>query len=143
MENLSNARFVGRDFSGQTLRSFNLSGSKFDKCNFDNADLSMANCSRSDFSGSTFRNTVCYRTDFSNAKLAATVFEPVDCFGMTITMECSSFLNMRVDDKWFYCWLLLGTLMLPQKDELREMLMGVIGAERYVRLRQLFARREI
>jgi len=133
------------DFSYQDLSHADLSNSKFAQCNFDYADLSEANCSHSNFAGSSFKGSICYRTNFANAKLGATIFEPRDCYGMTVTLECGSFQNMHVSPLWWYAWLILLSLMLPVTepgDDLKSKLIAMIGAERYVKLRSMFSRRD-
>jgi len=144
---LKDHRIEGANFSDQNFRSADLSGKEFVNCNFDRADLSMADCSRSSFVGCTFRKSICYRTNFMNSSLGATVFEPVDCMGMTVTLECRTFQNMQVSQQWALCWLYLFTFMLPSNDgpvkNIRDLVIGIIGAERFVKIKYLFARRDI
>lgn len=140
-------RFDSISFEGQDLKNQDLSGSVFTNCNFDNADLREANCSRCDFTGSTFRHTLLTRTNFAQSKLAATVFEPNDCYGMTITLECRTFQNARIGQLHWYSWLMflasMEPLSFPVKDKLRDNLLALIGAERYVKLKTMFAQREM
>lgn len=144
---LSGKRFRGADFSGRDLSHCDLSRSEFLGCNFDRADLTRADCEGADFTGSTFRDSILYRTNFKDAVLAGTAFEPKDCFGVTITMECRTFRDMRVGGLWYYCWLILLSLTFPEgfpgAEEIRDRLIGLIGAERYVRLKAMFQRREM
>lgn len=147
-EKLSGYVFNKRDFSGADLKEKCLKGSIFHDCNFDGADLSFADCSGCDFLGSTFRKTKCYKTNFKDSKLAATVFEPEDCFGMTITLQCSTFKNMRVSQLWWYGWLVFLSYMIPvsksveEEESIKSILVSAMGVERYVRLRAMFQRRE-
>ena len=146
-ENLSKVKLEKRNFSNQNLRERNLSHSVFDCCNFDGADMTDANCEGSTFSGSTFRDTICYRTNFRNAKLAGTIFQPRDAYGMTVSLSCDTFRNMRVGQLWWYAWLVFATQMEPAsepvKGDIKGALIAAIGAERYVKLAKLFQRREI
>ena len=146
-ENLSGVSFEGRDFSGQNLSEKNLSHSFFKRCSFDDANLTDAICEGSSFPGCTFRRSICYRTNFANAKLAGTVFAPRDCYGMTISLNCDTFRSMRVSQLWYCAWLLFATQMEvtpgPIKENLRDGVISVLGAERYVRLAKLFQRREL
>lgn len=140
--------YVDEDFSGKDFRGESLSGAVYHQCSFDGANLSEVDCSYSDFSGSTFRNTNCYRTNFAHSKLAATVFEPSDCYGMTMTFECKTFENMRISQLYWYSWLMFAASMVPAsgpvKDDIKSLLIGgVIGAERYIKLRDLFRRRDM
>jgi uncharacterized protein YjbI with pentapeptide repeats len=144
---LSGQRFERKDFSGQDLRRFNLSKAVFHFCNFDKANLSEVDCSGSDFMGSTFRDTTCYRTNFKDCKLAGVVFEPKDAYGVTFSFTCETFTGMRISQLWFYSWLMMAAAMVPIEPPteltLTDKLIAMIGAERYVRLKALFARREI
>lgn len=137
----------GESFDGEDLRRRDLSNSTFKNCSFDHADLSYANCSNSRFPGSTFRKSILYCSNFMNAKLAATVFEPDDAYGITLSLTCDIFQDMHVGQQWWYCFLLLATLMDPAKgpvkEDLKGQLIAAIGAERYVRLSAMFKRREI
>lgn len=146
-ERLSGVRFDGKDFSGRDLRKMSLKGSVFHNCNFDGVDLSHVDCEGSDFSGSTFRRTICYYTNFRNARLANTVFEPADAYGVTFTMHCKTFENMKISPLYWYAWLMFATQMWPQQkpgeDNIKDLLIGMIGATRYQKLRDLFSRRDL
>lgn len=147
IQELSRQRFYKHDFSGQDLSKAKMKHSLFSECNFDNADMSEADCQGSEFFGSTFRDTKLYRTNFADAKLANTVFMPRDAFGITLTMNCKTFENMQVSQLWLLSFLMLGSMMLPEtepvKTDFRDGILAVIGAERYTKLRAMFARREM
>lgn len=140
---LTGRTFEGRDFGGENLRQADLHNSKFTRCNFDGVDMSFANCEGSNFAGSSFRGAICYCTNFKDARLGATIFEPKDCYGMTVTLKCGTFQNMHVSKLWYYCWLIMATLMVAPEPEMKSLVIGVIGAEKYTRLRNLFARRDV
>jgi uncharacterized protein YjbI with pentapeptide repeats len=146
-QDLSRKKMYGIDFSGQDLSRLKMRQSLFHHCNFDNADMTETDCEGSEFFGSTFRETVMYRTNCRDAKLALTVFEPKDCFGITLTLQCKTFDKMKVSPMWWYVFLMFGALMLPgsvkDTEELQNRLIQCIGSERYVRLRALLAKREI
>ncbi len=141
---LSRQRFYSRDFSGQDLRKVSMRGSLFSSCNFDSADLSEADCTGSDFQGSSFDQTTCYRTNFKDATLAGTRFNPKDCFGMTLTLQCKTFQGMKVGALWFYAWLLFATMMHPFGDtsDMVDRVVTAIGPERWVKLKALFGKRQ-
>jgi hypothetical protein len=148
VQDLSRQKFYSRDFSNQDLRRANMRNSLFLSCNFDGADLTEVDATGSEFTASTFRKTNMYRANFKDAKLGATVFEPSDCFGITLTLQCRTFDGMKISPLWFYMWLMFATMMKvgplqnssgsPMDD-----LITSIGAERYVKLNQLLKRREI
>jgi uncharacterized protein YjbI with pentapeptide repeats len=143
---LSRKRMYNANFAGQDLSKLRLRQSLFYNCNFDGANLSETDCEGSEFFGSSFREAVLYRTNFKDAKLAGTVFEPKDCFGMTVTLQCKTFDQMKVSQLWWFGFLFFATMMKPDRfpvqEELLDKLIAMIGAERYVKLRNLFAKRE-
>jgi uncharacterized protein YjbI with pentapeptide repeats len=145
--NLSGKKFEREDFSGQDLRGSNLSKASYHFCNFDKANMAEVDCTGSDFLGSTFRDTNCYRTNFKDCKLTGIVFEPRDAYGVTFSFTCETFTGVRISQLWFYSWLLMAAAMVPIEPPteltLTDKLIALIGAERYVRLKNLFQRREL
>jgi uncharacterized protein YjbI with pentapeptide repeats len=143
---LSKKKIYTTDFSGCDLSRLKLKHSLFMNCNFDRSDMSETDCEGSEFFGSTFRDTICYRTNFKDAKLAGTLFHPKDAFGMTITLTCKTFEDMKVSKLWWYMWLMFGTLLRPEcllgEQDLRDKLIVCIGAEKYVKLGALMKQRE-
>lgn len=144
-QDLSHKRFYSVNFSGQNLSKCKIKGSLCYQCNFDDADLSEADCEGTDFTGSTFLRTNCYRANFRDASLAATVFEPKDAFGITVTLQCRTFQDMRVSALWWFGWLIFGTAMHPTgtAEPVKDNLIAAIGAERYAKLKSLFLKREL
>ncbi len=146
-ENLSGVKFEGKDFSGQNLTKAKLKGSIFRSCNFDRTDMTEADCEGSDFSGSSFVKSILTYANFRNAKLAGTDFQPDDCYGITLTFACKTFENMNVGQIWWYSWLTLTASMLPVSrpvpGDLRGGLITLIGAQRYLKLKEMFGRRNI
>lgn len=146
-EDLCRKRFYNRDFKGKNLVKRKLRQSLFMQCNFDEADMSEADCEGSEFFGSTFRNTICYRTNFKDAKLAGTLFEPKDCFGITLTLQCKTFDGMKVSPLWWWGWIFFGTMLHPLtklgQDDLRDGLIAHIGTERYLKLVSMFGKRDM
>lgn len=144
---LSRQKFYGRDFSGQDLSRLKMRQSLYQRCNFDDADMTEADCEGSEFFGSTFRNTRMYRTNLKDAKLGLTVFEPRDCFGLTVTLQCATFDKMKVSPMWWYVWAMFGALMQPggvrETEEMHNRLIQMIGAQRFVKLRALLQKREV
>lgn len=147
-EDLCRRKFYSRDFTGAKLYKKRMRQSLFYRCIFDDADMTEADCEGSEFTGSTFRRTNCYRTNFKDAKLGATLFEPKDCFGMTVTLQCKTFEQMKVSPLWWNIWLMLATMMHPVQPLapgplMEEKLIAFIGAEKYVKLRSMLKGREL
>lgn len=142
-------KFNSYDFSGKDWRGFDFSKAQFVCCNFDKANMSEVDCTGSDFTGSSFKDTICYRTNFKDCKLAGIVFEPKDAYGVTFSFTCETFRGTRISPLWYFSWLLMAAEMTPMevvKDDglsLTDKVIAVIGAERYVRLKALFLRREL
>lgn len=146
MEDLSRKKLYSQDFSGQNLSHAKMRNSLFHRCIFDNADMTEADCEGSEFFGSTFRQTICYRTNFKDAKLAGTVFEPKDCFGITLTLQCKTFEGMKVTALWWMMWGMFLTLMKPEKlnnEDLVDRAILMIGPERYLKLKSMLLKREM
>jgi uncharacterized protein YjbI with pentapeptide repeats len=146
MEDLSRQKIFSRDFSGQKLSHAKMRSSLFHRCNFDRADMTEADCEGSEFLGSTFRETICYRTNFKDAKLAGTVFEPKDCFGMTVTLQCKTFDGVKVSPLWWMMWAMFLTIMKPEKlngEDLIDRAILMIGPDRYLKLKTLLQKREL
>lgn len=145
MELLSNGKFFSKDFSGQDLRDNNLSNSEFVCCNFNNADLSNVDCSHSKFIAGSMVDTKCTNTNFAQTRLA-TKFYPRDAYGMTLTLQCSTFKGMTISKMWWFGWLYFALMMVPEKErdvDLRDQVISAIGTKRYLQLQSLFRAREI
>jgi hypothetical protein len=144
-EDLSGKRFNGRSFKGQKLAYRRMRGSVFLSCDFDDADLTKADCTNSDFTCSTFRNSVLYCCNFTNCRLAGTVFEPKDCFGMIVSLQCRTFDGMKVSPLWSFGWLAFFLQMnhsgaaAAMPDEI----IAAIGAEKYTKLMSMFSKRQL
>jgi len=146
-QSLTRQRFEKVDFSGQDLEKADLSFSVFHGCNFDGANMSESNCEGCDFTGSTFRRTKMYRLNGRNAKFAATIFEPIDCYGITLTFDCLTFQSVHIGQLWWYAILSMIASMWPApapvKEPLRDNLIALIGAQRYVKLKQMLQARQL
>lgn len=143
---LHHSKFFRKDFSGQDLSGQDLSHSEFTCCNFTDTNLSNANCSYSDFTGSLLERTKCTHTNFMKSKLAC-AFRPSDAYGMTLTLECSTFKGMVISRLWWFGYMYFGLLMKPVEDASKEDLhlkvIEALGKERYLKLNRLFSTREI
>lgn len=147
-QDMTRKKYFGQDFSYQDLSKLRLRQSTFHRCNFDYANMTEADCEGSEFLGSTFRETNCYRTNFKDAKLAGTIFKPHDCFGMTLTLQCSTFKDIKISRLWWTVWLMFAGLMKPgdsvvEEEELQTSLVTAIGPERYIKMRSLLTKREL
>lgn len=146
-KDLSGQKLYGIDFSDQDLSSLRMRRSLFHRCNFDRANMTEVDAEGSEFFGSSFVDTNMYRMNGKDAKFAATVFKPKDMFGFTLTCSCQTFSKMQISPMWWYMYLMYAMLMCPgsaeETEELHNRLIQAIGPERYVRLRALWAKREI
>lgn len=145
VSDLSNQQFFAKDFSGMDLRGVPMHHSRFNLCKFRDTDIRGNDCTHSDFSGSDLTNVNCNGTDFAHTILGCRFF-PKDAFGITITLECRTFRGMLVSKLWWFAWIYFALLMIPEKDKgtnLSDILIQALGCERYTRLKQLFANRQI
>src|SRR5712675_605098 len=107
----SNQKFYQRDFSNQNLQYANFRLSTCIECNFSGADLRYANFDSGNCYRSNFTNAIMYRTFMPNCSLQGTIFKPKDCFGITLTWKCETFMDMEVDETWMKVWLFMPSLM--------------------------------
>ncbi len=146
-ENLSKLKITGRSFAGEDLKGRDMSFSVFENCNFDGADMTGANCEGAFFPGSTFRGTICTYTNFKDARLGGAIWDPKDAYGCVLTMSCDTFRATRMGQFPWFLFLMFATQMEllpgPVSGNPKDALIAAIGAERYVKLSKLLARREI
>jgi len=142
---LCRKRFYSVSFADQDLSGLKMTNSLYFRCDFDRANMSETDCTGSEFTGSSFRQTNCYRTNFTNAKLGNTIFEPKDLMGATFTMTCQTFDGARVSALWIFGMFMFIAMMKPTgtTEPIIENLKAMIGAERYIKLRGLFQKRDI
>ncbi len=132
------------DYSGQDLRQDTLSHAIYNNCNFDRATLP-EDCSHTQFIQCSFRGTNCRDVNFMKSVFPACIWEPADCYNMTITINCKTFENLHISQLWFYLWLMMAAAMRPAQEpvqaDLRQLLISFIGQDRYLRLQHLLVRR--
>jgi hypothetical protein len=148
-QNLSHSKFEKADFSGQDLRGVPMDHSFFICCNFDRANMNGVDCEHTNFSGSTFRDTDLGGANWKDCNLVGILFLPKDCYGITLTLQCQTFRGVRISQLWFFCWCIFASMMIAEpypiisEPSWNDKLIALIGAERYLKLKALFARREI
>lgn len=144
---MSHSNHDHEDFSDRDFKGAKLNNSIFHYCKFDRSTLEDANCEFVDFTGSTFQDTNLRCCNMKDAVLAGTLFHPRDCMGITLTLKCDTFRGVRISQLWWMGFLIFASMMVPDKypitEPLHDKLIAMIGAERYVKLRALFQRREL
>jgi hypothetical protein len=143
--NLSHRKIYNHDFSGKDLKGYDMRGSMFCLCNFDDADMSEVDATSSEFAGSTFRRTKLYRTNMRNAVLANTVFEPSDAFGLTVTLTCQTFHGMHVSNVWWEAWMCFLLMLSPEKIDgfdPRDIIIKAVGRPAYIEMMRRFKERD-
>ncbi|MGI4815923.1 MAG: pentapeptide repeat-containing protein [Janthinobacterium lividum] len=143
---LTKVKYFRKDFSEQDLSKQDLSNSDFICCNFNKTNLTDCDCTNSIFTGSTMKGTICLRTNFRNAKLDC-IFHPSDCMGMTLTLSCRTFTGMSISKLWWYGFMYCAMLMKPEfeagsKDP-RDIIIALMGSEKYNKMKILFRDRQI
>ena len=147
MSDMSRKKYYNQNFAGKDLSHKKMRSSFFYRCNFDNSDMSHTDAEGSEFVGCSFVDTTCYFTNFKDAKLAGNIFKPKDAYGMTLTMSCKTFEGMETKQLWWFAMLVFATMMVPEREpsneDLNAKLIAMIGADRYIKLRSMFSKREI
>jgi len=143
---MSNKKFYNQNFKGADLKKRDLRRSTFMYCTFDECDMTETDCTGCEFFGSSFRQTNCHHTNFKDAKLHATLFEPSDCYGMTITLTCHTFQDMKIARVWWdgLMFFLCGLLIPPRDAEgfdPRDAVISALGPEYFVRNSEKFKAR--
>lgn len=142
----------------KSFRALKLSGGVFDNldlrgadfrmasvpfASFKNTNLKYANFEGANVCGSDFTNADLHRANFKDANISNAIWRCKDLFGVTLTLECRSFMGLELDSGWWYGWLMYALLMKPPSPEEAEKLKVMMGAERYTVLRQQYAGREM
>lgn len=141
---LTGVEFKFHSFEGKDLSKQNLSNSKFIHCNFKDCNLFEADCSKSDFTGSDFTGANLRYTNFARSHLNAIKFYPKDAYGVIFSLDCDTFKNMNISKLWWFSYVYFALIMLPELDsgkDLRDIVIGALGIERYTRLCAMFRTR--
>ena len=131
------------NFEGMELRSADFRNARLPFANFRNANLKYANFESASLHGADFTGANCHRVNFKDADTSGTKMFASDLFGATVTLQCESFQNMELDEGWWWGWLFYALLMKAPSEEAKDRLIQAMGPERYMVLRQQYARREI
>lgn len=131
------------DFSGMDLQRADFRNASVPYANFSNCNLKYANFEYANAYGANFEGADCHRINFKDAILSDSNLNAKDLFGATFTMECGSFKGMNPGKAWWYGFLFYGLLMKPPSVEEEEKLIALLGTERYMVLRDQYARRRM
>jgi len=142
-------------FKGLKLHSANFSGMDLEKADFRGASLayanfSGANCKFANFESANLTFTKwddgnLHRANLKEAILSdADMSKVSDFFGVTITMECSSFQGLKLPEGFWWGWVYYAAgLMEPPSEEAKEKLLLAMGIETYKVLREQYANRRL
>jgi hypothetical protein len=130
--------FSGKDLHGADFREASVPWCRFNGCNLRNANFEHANCF-----GANFDEADLHRANFKNADISEAIMTASDMFGVTITLECSSFKGLVLKPGWWYGFAFYLLLMKPPSKEAEEGLIKWMGVERYTVLREQYARRRL
>lgn len=131
------------DFSGMDLQRADFRNTSLPYCNFKGANLKFANFESANLYGSTFEDADCHRVNFKDAILSDVNLNAKDLFGATMTLECGSFKGMKPGRTWWYAWIFYACLMEAPDQESEDRLISFLGTERYMVLRDTYARRRL
>lgn len=130
--------FTGKNLQGADFRQASVPYAKFNNCNLRYANFEHANCF-----GANFDEADLHRANFKNADLSEAIMTASDMFGVTITLECSSFKGLVLKSGWYYGFAYYLLLMKPPSKEVEDGLIKWMGVERYTVLREQYARRRL
>lgn len=131
------------NFAGMELRSADFRNARMPFANFRGANLKFATFESASLHGADFTDANLHRVSFKDADTSCCKMRAKDLYGVTVTLQCTSFQGMELDEGWWYGWLFYGLLMKPPSQEAEERLIMALGPERYMVLRQQYARREM
>jgi|HubBroStandDraft_5_1064220.scaffolds.fasta_scaffold01764_9 hypothetical protein len=136
-------KMQGYDFSGRDLKGADFRGASVPWCNFSKCNLRYANFEHANCFGANYDEADLHRANFKNADISMAIMTASDMFGVTITLECSSFKGVTLKDGWWYGFLFYALLMKPPSKEAEDKLIAMIGLNRYTILREQYARRRL
>lgn len=111
------------DLCNADFRNAKLIDAVFDDSDCTGADFTDANCNRA-----SFRNCKLYKATFKRSNLAGCDFEGADLRGITITLSCDTFENLRLPSKWLAAWLFFPMIMdIPEDVKMK--LEAIIGPQ--------------
>lgn len=127
-----------KNLQGADFRQASVPWCRFDGCNLRYANFEHANCY-----GTNFDEADLHRANFKNADISEAIMTASDMFGVTITLECSSFKGVVLKPGWWYGFLFYALLMKPPSQEEEDKLIQMMGVNRYTLLREQYARRRL
>ena len=137
-------KFHGVDFSGLDLEKADFRSASCPYCNFTNTNCRMMNAEGANFTCTQWAGADLHRANLKDAVLCDADMRGVkDFFGVTLTMECRTWMGLKLDPGYWYGWLFYGLLMEPPTQEAKDKLTLFFGEERYNVLRDLYAHRRM
>ena len=135
---LSNSVFDDLDLHGADFRQASVPFSTFKRANLKFANFESANLYACDFTDADM-----HRVNLKDAILSDSIMEASDLFGATVTLDCRSFQGMKVSPGWYWGWAFYLLVMQPLNKEVEEKVIQLLGPERYLVLRDQYARRRM
>ena len=148
VKNSEGKRYNKKSFRGMNLRHANFRHSTCLECDFSGADMTYASLENGNFWGSNFTGTILNRANGAHASFENTVFMPRDVYGFTMTIQCETFANWKIDPLWLQVWLFIPTLWnLPEvegkPDYWLSKIINLLGPKLYQRYKKVFSNRVI
>ena len=143
-KNLRNLKMAGGDFSGLDWSRVDARGLVAPYSNWADTNVTFGDFEGANLMFSKWPESTIHRTNFKDAKLCdADMSEAKDFFGTTITLECASFMGLKLKPGHWFGFLFYGLLMCPPSQEVKEKLQLFFGEERYTTLKNLYASRRL
>lgn len=143
-KNFKHLKMHGADFTGLDLERADFRFASCPYAKFDNCNAKYLNGEGGNFSFTSWNNSNLHRSNFKEANLQDADFSGVtDLMGITLTMDCRTWMHLKLSPGHWYGFLFYGLLMDPPTDEAKEKLQLMLGPEHYKTLRDLYATRRM
>lgn len=134
----------GADFSGMDLEKADFRSASCAYANFTNTNCKMLNAEGANLTLTQWSGSNLHRANLKDAITQGADFRGVkDFMGVTITLECRTWKDVKLDPGMWYGWLYYGLLMEPPTEADKEKLLICLGPEHYKVLRELYANRRM
>jgi hypothetical protein len=143
-KNFRGLKIQGGDFSNLDLEKADFRGGSFPYSKFNGSNIKFADFEGANIMFTHWDDCILHRTNLKDAKMSgADMSKAKDFFGVTLTMDCNSFMGVKLKEGHWLGFLFYGLLMVPPTEALKEKLQVFFGEDRFTTLRNLYASRRL